>query len=293
MPNKCVLIIIFSLILQGCVMATKSITVPHANYKIDASTDRQRLIALESIDQALISLGFSLQMNDWKTWEPILEQDRLNEKMQERRYVKGDFEVFYGVLYQSNNLGYIRLSFYEHDKRQFSKEGIDLYYQLKREFSDRGLVHPSETHDDIKASRPVVSPEEFNQQNPPPTVRENAKYAALVVLSFIIYGVVILFPGWLMLRRLTTYISKNYSVRRCILAGASSLLLFPAPIPISMFGPVLLVPGMLMLPFIFGLPGQYINYVGLSVGLTLVISTAAGYWLIKSSPNKALHRTSR
>jgi hypothetical protein len=274
-------------------MATKSITVPHANYKIDASTDRQRLIALGSIDQALISLGFSLQINDWKTWEPILEQDRLNEKKQERRYVKGDFEVFYGVLYQSNNLGYLRLSFYEHDKRQFSKEGIGLYYQLKREFSDRGLVHLSETPDDIKASRPVVSPEEFNQQNPPPPVRENVEYAAIVGLSFIIYGGVILLPGWLMLRRLTTYISKSYRVRRCILAGASSLLLFPIPIPMSMFGPVLLVPGILMLPFIFGLPEQYINYVGLSVGLTLVISTAAAFWLIKSSPNKALHRTSR
>ena len=115
-------------------MATKSITVPHANYKIDASIDKQRLIALENIDQALISLGFNLQMNDWKAWEPILEQDRLTEKKQERRYVKGNFEVFYGVLYQTNNLGYIRLSFYEHDKRQFSEEGIGLYYQLERVF---------------------------------------------------------------------------------------------------------------------------------------------------------------
>ncbi|MER2490314.1 hypothetical protein [Catenovulum sediminis] len=274
-------------------MATKSITVPHANYKIDASTDMQRLVALESIDQALTSIEFSLQMNDWKTWEPILEQDRLNEKKQERRYVKGNFEVFYGVLYQSNNLGYIRLSFYEHDKRQFSKEGIDLYYELKREFSDRGLVHLSESSDDIKASRPVVSPEEFNQKNPPPPFRENVKYAAFVALSFIIYGVVILFPGWLTLRRLTTYISKSIIKRRCILAGASALLLFPTPIPMSMFGPVLLVPGILVLPFVFGLPEQYINYVGLSVGLTLVISVVAAFWLIKSSPNKALHRTSR
>ena len=293
MLNKYVLIIICSLILQGCVMATKSITVPHANYKIDASIDKQRLIALENIDQALMSLGFNLQMNDWKAWEPILEQDRLTEKKQERRYVKGNFEVFYGVLYQTNNLGYIRLSFYEHDKRQFSEEGIGLYYQLEREFSDRGLVHLSETRDDIKASRPVVSPEEFNQQNPLPPFREKVKYAALAALGFIIYGVVILFPGWLALRRLTTYISKSYSARRCILAGASSLLLFPIPIPMSMFGPVLLVPGMLMLPFIFGLPEQYINYFGLSAGLTLVISIVAALWLIKSSPDNALHRTSR
>jgi hypothetical protein len=274
-------------------MATKSITVPHANYKIDASNDKQRLIVLENIDQALISQGFSLQLNDWKTWEPILEPERLEEKKQERRYVKGDFEIFYGVLYQSKNVGYIRLSFYEHDKRQFSKEGICLYYQLKSEFSDRGLVHLSETPDDIKASRPVVIPEEFNQHNPLPPFRESVEYAALVVLSFLVYGVVILFPGWLALRKLTTNLSTSYNMRRCILVLSSALLLFPTPIPMSMFGPVLLVPGILMLPFVFGLPEQYINYVVLSVGLTLVLSTAAAFWLVKSSPNKALHRTSR
>jgi hypothetical protein len=77
-------------------MATKSITVPHANYKIDASTDRQRLIALESIDQALMSLGFSLQMNDWKTWEPILEQDRLNEKSKNEDMSKAILKCFMG-----------------------------------------------------------------------------------------------------------------------------------------------------------------------------------------------------
>jgi len=274
-------------------MATKSITVPHANYKIEAVNDQQKLAVLENIDLALTSLGFSLKENDWETWKPILEPDRLAEKRQERRYSKGDFEVFYGVLYQSGNLSYVRLSFYEHDKGQFSKEGIALYYQLKDEFSNRGLVHLPETPEDVKAARPVVSPEEFNKQHPPPPLKEKAGYFALIALSFLIYAVVIIVPGWLLIRKVTSRFSINTNGRRCIFVLLAALALFPSPIPMSMFGPVLLVPGVFMLPFVFGLPEQFVHFIALSVGFTLVLSFGAALWLIKPSPNNALHRTSR
>ncbi|WP_333607535.1 hypothetical protein [Arsukibacterium sp.] len=272
-------------------MVTKSITVPHANYKIEAANDK--LAALENIDLALASLGFSLKENDWETWKPILEADRVVEKRQERRYSKGDFEVFYGVLYQSGNMGYIRLSFYEHDKRQFSKEGIALYYQLKNELSNRGLVHLPETPEDVKAARPVVSPEEFNKQHPLPSLNEKAGYLALIALSFLIYAVVIIVPGWLLIRKVAAIFSINTNGRRCVFILLAALVLFPAPMPMSMFGPVFLVPGVLMLPFVFGLPEQFIHFITLSVGFTLVLSCVAALWLIKPSPNNALHRTSR
>lgn len=293
MPNKYLLIAISCLFLQGCIMVTKSVTVPHANYKIEALNDRQRLAALENIDLALTSLGFSLKENDWEMWKPILEPDRLAEKRQERRYSKGNFEVFYGVLYQSGNMSYVRLSFYEHEKRQFSEEGIALYYQLKTEFSDRGLVHLPETPEDVKAARSVVSPEEFNKQHPLPPLDEKAGYFALIVLSFLIYAVVIIVPGWLLIRKVTAIFSINTNVSRCLLILLPALVLFPAPMPMSMFGPLLLVPGVLMLPFVFGFPEQFLHFIALSVGFTLVLSCGAALFLIKPSPNNALHRTSR
>lgn len=293
MPNKYLLIALSCLFLQGCIMATKSITVPHASYKIKALNDRQKLAALENIDLALTSLGFSPKENDWETWKPILEPDRLAEKKQELRYSKSDFEVFYGVLFQSANTGYVRLNFYEHDKRQFSEEGIDLYYQLKNEFSNRGLVHLPETPEDVKAARPVVSPEEFNEQHPLPPLKEKAGYLALIALSCLIYAVVIIVPGWLLIRKLTVILPKNTNGRRCVFALLAALVLFPVPMPMSMFGPVLLVPGVFMLPFMSELPEQLIHFIGLSVGFTLVLSSGAALWLIKPSPNDALHRTSR
>lgn len=292
MLNKYLLIAISCFFLQGCIMVTKSTTVPHANYKIEALNDRQRLAALENIDLALTSLGFRLKENDWETWKPILEPDRLAEKRQERRYSKGNFEVFYGVLYQSGNMGYVRLSFYEHDKRQFSSEGIALYYQLKNEFSDRGLVHLPETPEDVKAARPVVSPEEFNKKHPLPPLNEKAGYFALMALSFLMYAVVIIVPGWLLIRKVTAILPINTNGRRCVFIFLAALFLFPAPMPMSMFGPVLLVPGVLMLPFVFGLSEQFIHFVALSVGFTLVLSCGAALWLIKPSPNKAIHATS-
>lgn len=291
MPIKYLVVLLASLILQGCIMGTNSITVPHANFKIDQLGHTTKTEVLDSIDLSLVSLGFRLQENDWKAWQPILDEERLAEKKQERRYKKEQFEVFYGVLYEAENHDHIRLSFYEHDQRQFSKEGIDLYYRLKDEFSNKGLDHLAETSEDIKASRPIKSPEEFNRQNPLPPTSEKVKYAAFLGLSCLIYLAIVLVPGWLLIRKLVSKFSVNYNTRRCIFVLLAALTLFPVPIPMSMFGPVLLIPGILMLPFAIEFPEQLISYVGISSGVTFIVSLIAALWLLKSGPNKALNRT--
>lgn len=291
MPIKYLVVGLACLILQGCIMGTNSITVPHANFKIDQSGYDNESEILERIDLSLVSLGFILQENDWKVWEPILEQERLAEKKQERRYKKEEFEVFYGVLYQAENKDHIRLSFYEHDQRQFSKEGIDLYYRLKDEFTKKGLVHLAETPEDVKTSNPIKSPEEFNSQNPLPPTSENVKYAAFMGLSCLVYLAIVLVPGWLLIRKWVSKLSVNYNTKRCIFVFLAALTLFPAPIPMSMFGPVLLIPGILTLPFMIEFPVQLISFMGVSSGITCIVSLIAALWLFKSCPNKALNRT--
>jgi hypothetical protein len=272
-------------------MVTNSITVPHANFKIDQSGYDNESEILERIDLSLVSLGFILQENDWKVWEPILEQERLAEKKQERRYKKEEFEVFYGVLYKAENKDHIRLSFYEHDQRQFSIEGIELYYKLKDEFTKKGLVHLTETPEDVKTSNPIKSPEEFNSQNPLPPTSENVKYAAFMGLSCLIYLAIVLVPGWLLIRKWVSKLSVNYNTKRCIFVFLAALTLFPAPIPMSMFGPVLLIPGILTLPFMIEFPLQLISFMGVSFGITFIVSLIAALWIFKPCPNKALNKT--
>ena len=77
--------------LSSCVLISESTTVPHANYKIEASDPSQKQEALEVVGQVLHSLKFELQPNDWKVWETILDADRLAEKKQELRY-KDNFQ---------------------------------------------------------------------------------------------------------------------------------------------------------------------------------------------------------
>ena len=99
----------------------------------------------------------------------------MQRKKQELRYRKGDYEIFYGVMYYPETAGYIHLSYYEHENRQFSKESIDLYYQLYKSFASNDLIHLPETAEDIKAALPVVTPEEFNRQHPLPPISEETR----------------------------------------------------------------------------------------------------------------------
>ena len=78
----------------------------------------------------MVSIGFTRKENDWKVWKPILSEEELKDKKNECRYSLNPFEVFY----MPDTLEYIRLSFYEHDQRQFTEDGKSKYYELKSAF---------------------------------------------------------------------------------------------------------------------------------------------------------------
>lgn len=279
------------MVLQGCIIVSDSITVPHANYKLEIPKNYTKSSVLDSVDKTLRSLGFTVIENDWKVWEPLLKRDQLIAKKQERRYKKDDFELFYGALFQSNTEGFIRLSFYEKDSRQFSNRGIDIYYKIKEKFSDAGLAHLDETDKDVRSAAPIVTPEEFNRSHPKPPLSEKMKYLGLVVLGFIGYILFALIPGWLLIRKSLKKLIVKTALKRVIFATISSLTIFPAPIPMSMFGPMLLAPGALVLPFIFGFPAEWVQVLLITIAVTWCISLLAAYWLVKSSPDNQFNQT--
>ncbi len=279
--------------LSSCVLISESTTVPHANYKIEASDPSQKQEALEVVGQVLHSLKFELQPNDWKVWETILDADRLAEKKQELRYKRDNFEVSYRAMYGAETSGFIRLSFYEQEGRQFSEEGIGLFYQIHRKFSDSGLVHIVETVEDVKAARPLVTPEAFNAQQPLPPLSKKIKYAAFILGGLLVYAFIILYPFWMLIRKVLSNRQNGLQAKRAAFALVSALVIFPVPLPMSMFGPMLLVPGFFCIPFVMGLPSDYVLFVAISISGTLLLSTIASLWFIKEAPNKALHRVNR
>lgn len=277
--------------LPGCIIVSDSITVPHANFKLEVPLNSSKQSILNSIDESLHSLGFKLLENDWEVWKPILENDQLVEKQRERRYENGDLEISFSELFTSKNDGFIRLSYYEKESRQFSDLGIEVYYKIHDQLLKVGLVHLEESDEDVKASRPLVTPEEFNRSYPKPRLIETVKYVAMVALGLIFYILFVLMPGWLLIRRMLRKVGVECANSKLIFATIVSLLLFPAPIPISMFGPMLLAPGIFILPFIFGIPEQMQVAILLSMGVTWVISLLAALWLLKSGPNKQIKPT--
>lgn len=269
--------------LASCVLISESTSVPHANYKIDVSEPSQKEEVLKIVDQVLHSTKFELQPNDWRAWETILDGDHLAEKKQELRYKRDNFEIFYRVMHDVETDGFIRLSFYEQEGRQFSEEGISLFSQIHKKFSDRGLIHIDETAEDVKAARPVITPEAFNQQHPLPPSSKKIKYAAFVLGGLLVYAFIIIFPFWILIRKVVSKRLNGLQAKRIAFALGSTLIVFPVPLPISMFGPMLLVPGFLCIPFIMGLPSDYVLFVAVSMSGTLLLSTVASLWFIKES----------
>ena len=293
MKYKAIFISILIFMLSSCVLISESTTVPHANYKIEASDPSQKQEALKVVAQVLHSLKFELQPNDWKVWETILDADRLAEKKQELRYKRDNFEVSYRVMYGAETNGFIRLSFYEQEGRQFSKEGIGLFYQTRKKLSDSGIVHIDETVEDVKAAQPVVTPEAFNEQHPFPPLSKKIKYAAFILGGLLVYAFIILYPFWMLIQNVLSNRQNGLQAKRAAFALVSAVVIFPVPLPMSMFGPMILVPGFLCIPFIMGLPSDYLLFVAISISGTLLLSTVASLWFIKEASNKALHRINR
>lgn len=290
MYRICAIFVASVFLLSGCVLIAPVVTVPHANYKISVPKGTEKAETLMAIDRVLTDMGFTLLENDWQVWEPILEKERLDEKKQERRYKKENFELFYGVMYQANAQEFIRLSFYENGGRRFTESGIKLYYEILDAFLANRLVLLEETAEDVKMSRPVVTPEQFNLAHPALSIAGNAKIVLGYVVSATIYVAIILLPAWILLKKLLFKRARSVATKRIIMTAIPAFVLFPMPMPLSIVGPSLLAPGFLFL-FVFteALAG-YREFALLSVAGTFALSLVVSFWLIKKAPNNQLNQ---
>ena len=273
---KALTIIIFSFALQGCLLFPTSTSVPHAAYKIELPHELSKENILNKIESILLKKGFLLEKNDWEVWEPLLSDEELIDKKLERTYYYNDIKLDY----RPDSFNYIRLNYHEYNQKQFTTYGRNTYYQIKNSISKIGLVHSPQTDEDIKLARPVTNPENFNKSNPLPTSYQTAKEITVIAIGVVIYSILML-PFWFWLRKIS--IKYNYSIinKRIIFTIISAIIIFPIPVPMSMFGPFILVPGIFSIPFLFGLPANYLAVIVFSSIATGVVSAAASVWLLK------------
>ena len=101
----------------GCLFmlgGASATALPHANIKILIQPDKTAEQTIDKAEDTIISLGYIQEPNDWQDWVNILDPDELELKKKERRYSKGNFEIFYDP--ESGDYAKIalHLHFYEH-----------------------------------------------------------------------------------------------------------------------------------------------------------------------------------
>ena len=278
--NRLSLFMCFSL-LSGCVWLGDSRAVPHANIKLAIPEGHTLDQAVAMVDRAILKLGYSKEANDWEKWKPIISDQELENKKKEATYIFDGVRIMYiperNPQYQAANTQAslanrpsFFVHFYEDDGYVFSDSGIAAYEALKTALSSEGLQRLEEDENDREHYRPVLTPSLFNQQHSPPSFRQRVVTVGYSVYAFIAYALVVALPAcWLGLRVLR---KRTMSLRRkrLLFTGLGSLLLPPIPVPVSMFGPLLLVPLPLVAPFVLGLPHRYLLWVATSMAVTAI-----------------------
>ncbi len=197
----------------------------------------------------------------------------------------------YEIFYTPNSDNYIIFYFYEHGARQFSNSGIAIYHNLEKLLMASGTAPLSSVlTNNLKKPEPRT-PEAFNEQHKGPTFLEALKRAGFIIFATFMYLLIVLIPGWVFLGRFVTTRPAKVAHKRIIVGIASTVLLFPIPFPLTMFGPFLLVPGGLVL---FG-GSEYLNELGhffyISVAGTAVFSILGVFRFVGRTPNHAMERT--
>ena len=270
------------LFLSGCVWISRNQIVPHANIKLVLNNIDEEQRIINRAEQAILALGYEKQPNDWEDWT-FLEPEALERKKLERRYRKGKFEISYtpdlDVVYRS--FGTPHLHFYEYDEYVFSEAGFNEYYNIITALKNADLSLGETRENDIKHSREVYTPTIFNSKHNPPSTVDRGKSTLYAIGTVCIYALIILWPGYRIFLKIANSRSISRLSRISLFTVAGAGLLAPVPMPLSMFGPVLLVPLPLLAPMLVGEPAHYYKLVISSMGVTAVISFLVAFKFIK------------
>lgn len=258
----------------GCLFmlgGASATALPHANIKILIQPDTTAEQAIDKTEDALLSLGYIQQPNDWEDWINILDPEKLELKKKERRYTKGDFEIFYDP--ESGDYATIafHLHFYENGGYLFTEAGFAEFEALRTAVDSVGLEESLE-NDPRFPGRKISTPEMFNNEQQSPIMQlPRVAGILLALIGLLFYGVAIIWPGFWIASKLLNHLMIPNSIKRIVFILASSLLLTPGLTLLTPFGPPALLP--LPLALIFALAAPPLLYLlAISFGCTAILS---------------------
>jgi hypothetical protein len=254
---NCLMLLVF---ITGCAKARVT-ELPVANMKFIVPKDQTSTRLFDQVERVILSRGYAKQ-HGYGQGE-LYTQEYIKDKFQ------ASFQPNDGVQKQ---LGVIYIYFYESDHSQFTQAGIAEYYALNTSLKLAGLQSSTEDEADRKNSRWVATPETFNEHHPPPRPQEVIEDMLPGLVALMLYGLVVILPGSLLGIKFINSLNISISAKRILFIVGSSLLFAPLPLPLSMWGPFVLVPLPLCAPLAFALPEWAVASVAGTAILTSIVS---------------------
>jgi hypothetical protein len=240
--------------------------VPHANIQLLIKLNRTAAETIDQVEKVILSLNYvRLSRNE-------LISD------QERGYRKQNFKILYSPEQGAYGSQALWIHFYQEDKYTFDDTGFAEYESLRTALLSTGLDQSLE-NDPRYPGRTVLTPEMFNEAHPNPE-RRTPKEQVFLLSTLASYFFLFFWPGLWIVSKLFNHLTMTITTKRVLFVVVISLLLAPAPLPLIMFGPVLLLPMPFALPFVLqSLP--FLKLLAVSIGGTAIfaslISLILGY----------------
>jgi len=250
---------------------------PSANLKIQVPSGKTTEQTFELAKKVILSHGYTQAESLSEGWSYSLE------------YRKDKF----GISYSPNDdaqvkLGVIYIYFYEQSSEGsfFSEAGIAEYNSLTKALGSAGFKLLSEDQADRDNFRRVSTPEMFNNRRNPELSQERILSRLFIGSAFALYGFLIIWPTFWIFLRLLSYLTLPSWVKRALFIVGNTLLLPPGFILLTPFGPAILAPLPLALPFAL-LATPLLYPLAISIVCTLILASVVSLWIRDPSISNA------
>jgi hypothetical protein len=238
---------------------------PSANLKIRVPSGKTTEQTFELAEKIILSHGYRQGESLSEGWSYTLE------------YKKDKFSISYAPNDDAQvELRVIYIYFYEQSSEGslFSEAGIAEYDALAKALGFAGLKLLSEDQADRDNFRWAATPEMFNNRRIPELSQERIISRLFIGSAFALYGFLIIWPALWIFLRLLSYLTLPSWVKRLLFIVGSTLLLPPGFILLTPFGPAILAPLPLALPFAL-LATPLLYPLVLSIICTLIVASVA------------------
>jgi len=242
---------------------------PSASLKIPVPAGKTTEQTFDLAEKVILSHGYRQGESLGEGWSYTQE------------YKRDKFSISYSPNDSAQNkLGVIYIYFYEQNSKAslFSEAGITEYDTLAQALGSVGLQPVPEDQADRDNFRRATTPEMFNSRRIPELSQERITRWLLIGSATALYGFLIIWPAFWIFLRVLGYLTLPNWLKRVLFIVGSTLLLPPGFILLTPFGPALLAPLPLALPFAL-LATPLLYPLAISIVCTLFLASVVSLWI--------------